>query len=213
MKKIIYFLVIVISLVWLFSAQKDNLAKRLIEKGIAKATGLRCEMQDLRLGIWKTEIEINSLRLFSPREYKETLFLDAPHIFMDYDFAQLLKKKIFIENMQIELKEIILVRDAKGKLNAFNFLSTGSAKSLSASLPLEIKNLDLKIGRLIYKDYAKDKDNPQIEEFKLNLAAHYSDIHDLNTLVKKIISEVLLTKAVEGLNSSIKGIFSQRTSE
>ncbi|MCM8779674.1 MAG: AsmA family protein [Candidatus Omnitrophica bacterium] len=199
MKKIIYFLVIVIGLGWLIAAHKDKIAKSAVIKAVSAATGLRLEVDSLNIGIIKTDLVIQGLHLFNPEGYKEPEMLYIPHIFVDYNFADLIKKVIHIENMELDLAELFVIKSKDGGLNLSALRPLKEAKSQlspaeekTASSPLRIDNLLLKIGKVTYKDYSKNADNPSIQEFKVNFSGRYSNITDLKALVKLLVGRALV---------------------
>ncbi|MCM8763377.1 MAG: AsmA family protein [Candidatus Omnitrophica bacterium] len=206
MKKVISLLVIIIGLGWLVFTNKDNIVKGVIEKTVGRATGLKLDIASLDFGLLKTEITIKDLRLSNPEGFKEPFLLFIPHIYLDYDFARLIKKNIYIENMELDLKELFVIRDKNGNLN-LSALKPLAAKD-KAALPqtkkespaIKIDEISLKLGKVIYKDYTKDANNPSIQEFNLNFSGRYSQITDLESLVKLIVREAMFKTALDKIS-------------
>jgi len=206
-KKNIYFLVVIIGLGWLIAATKDKIAKAAVEKAVAATTGLRLSMDSFSFGILKTDLAIQNLRLFNPEGYKEPEMLYIPRIFVDYNFADLIKKIIHIENMELDLKELMVIKDKNGKLNLSSLKPVkekepsqqAAAKDKEPSPAFKIDNLLLKIGKVTYKDYTKNPDSPAIQEFTLNFSGKYTNITDLRSLVKLIVGKALLGSALGNL--------------
>lgn len=201
MKKIIYFLVVIIGLGWLIAATKDNIARLAVEKAVTATTGLRLSMNSFSFGILKTDLTIQDLRLFNPQGYKEPEMLYMPRVFVDYNFADLIKKIIHIENMELDLKELLVIKDKNGIYNLSSLKpvqakETGAqpsaVKEKEKAPELKIDNLALKIGKVIYKDYSKNAEEPAIQEFTLNFSGKYTNIADLRSLVKLIVGKALL---------------------
>lgn len=199
-------MVVIIGLGWLGYTFKDRLAKSAVEKAVCAATGLKLDMQGFKVGLWKTDIEIKGLRLFNPPQFKEHLMFDVPYVFVDYDFAALIKKGIHIQNMKIDLRELDVIRDKNGALNISALKPVSNQKQDSAAKkssqeppPVRIDYLDLKIGRVIYRDYSKDPANPSIQEFNLNFQGTYTNIKDLRSLVNIIIGRALVDTAINQL--------------
>jgi len=216
MKKIIYILVIIIGLGWLVSVFKNKIAKSFVEKAVAETTGLKLEISSLDIGLLKTELTVQDLRLFNPAGYKEPVMFYIPYVYLDYNFADLIKKNIHIENMELDLKELFVIKDKSGKFNLSALRPVRKGEALpskakpeeQAPVPrLEIDKLLLKIGKVTYKDYSKDPDNPAITEFKLNFQGRYVHITDMRSLVKLIVGRALFDTALDKLaNLDVGGL-------
>jgi len=145
---------------------KDVIAKIAIEKGANIVTGLSLNIGNLKIGLLKTLVAIKDLKLYNPRGFEDRVMLDMPEIYVDYDFPEIIKGKIHLYEMRINLQEFVVVKNTKGELNLDALkpvqkeqeakTSTSVVKQDSGKTPaILIENLELKIGKVIYKDYSK----------------------------------------------------------
>ena len=120
------------------------------------------------MGLLKTDITIENLKVFNPQGYDDAVMIDVPYVYMDYDFAALLKRKVHIQRMEVDLKQLQVIRNKDGKINLAYLApleSKGSgsgsvSKESSSRFKVAIDSLKLKAEKVIYKDYSKNPESP-----------------------------------------------------
>ena len=181
MKKI--FLSLVILIVVLFLA-RNTVVKAAIEMGTKAVTGLPLAMEKLDLNITDTFINIENLKLSNPKGFEDDVMLEMPKIYVDYDAKALLKAKVHLEELTIYLKEFTVVKNSKGELNLDSLKTVeqskkpepkGEKKKTGKAPEVQIDNLSLRIGKVIFKDYSKGG-APTVKEFKINLKENHKNI-------------------------------------
>lgn len=196
MKKILIGLLIVI--VILFVA-KDMIVKAAVPGGVKAITGLDLDVKSIQIGLLKTSVGINGLQLDNPAGFQDKVMADLPEIFVDYNLGSIIQNKIHLEEVRLNLKEFVVVKNAQGELN-INTLRAIAAKGGSApegapkeekKMPeIKIDLLNLKIGKVVYKDYSKGA-APLVKEFNVNLDEQYRNITDPKQLVSLIVFKAL----------------------
>ncbi|MDD5496197.1 MAG: AsmA family protein [Candidatus Omnitrophica bacterium] len=216
MKKWIILAVSILAVIFILSLAKDMIIKVSVEKGVNLVTGLRLKMGSLKVGLLGTLVQIKDLELLNPAGYKDRTMLDMPEVFVDYALMPLLKGKIYLTEVRIDLKKLVVVKNENGELNldALKVVQAeketkGKRPSVKKELnapPMRIDSLTLKIGSVIYKDYSKGG-APAIREFNINLNEKYSDIDDLNIVVSLIVIKALSNTTVPSLaNFDLQGL-------
>ena len=199
MKKILLPIAIIIFVVGLVvMTSKNTIARVSVEKGAEMVTGLRLTIDKMDVGIMTTLIGIQKLTLFNPPQFEDKVMLDMPEIFVDYDLPAIIKGKIHLNKVRIHMEEFTVVKNAKGELNLDAFKVVKDQKdeqpagsSQKGKMPeMQIDSLELKVGKVVYKDYSKGG-TPQVKEFNINLDEKYSDINDPNELVTLMIVKAL----------------------
>ena len=108
----------------------------------------------------------------------------------------------------------LVMKNAKGELNLNSIKIVKEQKDKKEPTPAEkakapdfqIDVLELKIGRVIYKDYSKGG-SPVVQEFKLDLSEKYTDINDPQKLVSLIVVKALRNTTISRLaNFDLKGL-------
>ena len=63
---------------------------------------------------------------------------------------------------------------------------------------MQIDELNLKIGKLIYKDYSMPGE-PSVSEYNINIDSRYKNIKNANQIIKLIVARAVINTAVENL--------------
>jgi len=218
MKKILTsILIIVLAVGIVLFAAKNTVARLSVEKGVEVVTGLKLKMRSLSIGLLTTNVGIKDMRLFNPAGYEDRVMLDMPEIYVDYDLPAIIKGKIHLPEARIDLKEFVVVKNKNGDLNLDSLNVVKEEKEKPAAKPAEpqkkgkapeiqIDSLELKIGKVIYKDYSKGG-APSVQEFNIDIDERYSDIDDPNKLVSLILVKALMNTSIGRLtNFDVKGL-------
>ncbi|MFH1791307.1 MAG: hypothetical protein ABH885_04920 [Candidatus Omnitrophota bacterium] len=167
-------------------------------------TGLQLRMESLKVGILKPVIDIRGLRLMNPPGYEDKQMMDMPEFYVDYDLHSVLEGKPHFRHLGINLEQFTVVKNAKGELN-LNALTAvkddsaaAKAPSQKSRFPVRIDILDLRIGKVVYKDYSKGS-KPQVQEFPININQRFTDISDGYSVVRILIVKALKNTAIAQL--------------
>ncbi|MDD5084801.1 MAG: hypothetical protein PHE61_02015 [Candidatus Omnitrophica bacterium] len=215
MKKVLVVIICVAVALVLLSSAKDIIVKVSVEKGTELVTGLRLGIKSMHVGIIRTVVSIKDLRLFNPEGYPEKAMLDAPEVYVAYDLPAVFKSKVHLTEMRFNLKELTVIKNKNGELNLNSLKMAkkekpqkGTAKEPAKTkekaakkekaMEIQIDNLELKIGKVVYKDYSKDG-VPEVKEFNVNLDERYKNIKDMRMLTSLIIFSALKNTAVAQL--------------
>ncbi len=211
MKKLsIFLLVVLIVLAAAATAlylSKDTLARMALTTGVRAMTGLELQIESIKVGVRNTRVGITGLKLYNPPQFTDRLMADVPEIFVDYDLASLLSKKIHLEEVRLDLQEFTVVKNEKGELNLDSLktiqMKKGAAppveaKSKAKPPEMKIDLLKLKIGKVVYRDYSQGAP-PRVREFKVNIDEQFENITDPNALVGIVTGRALMNTAISGV--------------
>lgn len=206
MRKLITILVAVIAIAIVLSFIKDIVIKISAEKGVELVTGLPLRIQSFRLGLIRQLIGIKRLVLFNPRGFRDRVMLDMPEIYINYDLPAVIKGVIHLEDMRINVKEFTVVKNEKGELNLDSLKVVQASKEggkpserKEAKLPkVQIDNLQLKIGKVVYKDYSKGA-RPEVREFDVNIDEKYNNIANPYAVVSLIVVKAMANTTISGM--------------
>jgi len=205
MKRIgIIIIIILLPLVIIISA-RNIIVKNAVSKGVKTMTGLDLNLKSINIGIFKSLIGIKGLNLYNPSGFTDRLMVNIPEIYVDYDLGAFLKKKVHFEEMRLNLKELVVVKNKKGQLNLNALKVTQakgekkeSSKKPKEALKFKIDVLQLKIGKVIFKDYSQGP-KPQTKEFNINIDERYKNITDPYEFSKLVITKALMNTTIGNL--------------
>lgn len=211
MKKIVVISVLVVAVFFFVAAAKNQIINTVVSITAKKIIGANVRIGSLSFGIFKHRIVINNLKVYNPEGFPKDVLLDLPKIRVDYDLARLLKKQLYLKYVELNLKELVVIKNKQGQLNV-NSLKVSQKKGakakdkLSEALPLKIDYLVLTINKVIYKDYTKGE-KPDVQIFDINIKnKSYKDITSANQLISLLLMESMRSTTIKG--ASIYGAVS-----
>jgi len=226
MKKLLKVLVIFLAVVAVLLLAKNFIAKIAVEKGVEFATGVKLRVSGLQVGVFKSRVNINNLKLYNPKGFEDKIMIDIPNVYVDYNLPSIIKGKVHLNYIKLNLREFVVVKNKDGKVNLDSLKPVKEQKEekekpkeKAAKAPeVKIDNLELKIGKVIFKDYTKG-DKPSVKEFNINIDEKYNNISNLNAVVSIVVVKVLTSTAlagitsvdIKGLNASVSGALSKTT--
>lgn len=217
---LIKILVIVLAVILLLGFTKDIIVKVSVEHGVQLVTGLKLSIKNFNIGLIKTLVGIKDLKLYNPPGFEDKVMLDMPEIYVDYNLPAIFKGKVHLEEVRIDLKEFVVVKNEKGELNLDSIKVVKEQKEAKEEKPAEeekpkekgkapeiqIDTLTLKVGKVIYKDYSKGAE-PEVQEFNIALDEKFEDIDNPNAVVSLIIVKALMNTTVGRLTGfDVKGL-------
>jgi hypothetical protein len=183
---------------------KNLIARVAIEKGVQQVTGLNLKLDNIDVGLTKTYIDVDNLRLDNPKAFEDRVMFSMPDLFVDYELQDILKGNMHLKEVRLELSEFYIIRDKEGKLNLDYLKEIGGKDPAKADEPkseqkpaepakevkIQLDLFALKIGKVVYKDYSKGI-SPEVKEFNINLQEEFRDIDNVNSIVKIIVLKAL----------------------
>lgn len=216
MKKLVSLLLVVVGILFAATVLKNSIAQGAVQGVFKQMTGLELKMASLNLGILSGRLESHGIELKNPAGFVDPVMVDMPTLLVDLEPASLFKGRVHLQEVQLDLKELLIIKNKDGKLN-LDYLKPAGSEKASAEKPakpakapqIHIDQLRLKIGKVIYKDYSKGG-SPAVQQFDLNLDESYSNISNINAILPLIMTKVLYNTTIGKLiNFDLKGLASQ----
>ncbi|MFH1854211.1 MAG: AsmA family protein [Candidatus Omnitrophota bacterium] len=202
MKKIFNILLILIVLIAVAAIARDLVIKKFVENIVLVTTGMKMDIGKLKVSVPKTFISIRDMTILNPEGFNDKTMLSMPEIYVDYELLPLLKKKVRLQELRINLKEFVIVKNSNGKTN-LEFLKnlkeknrkeTGQ-KEKSGSPKMDIDRLSLRIGKVIYKDYSGGG-KPVVSEYNINIDSNYKNVKNPEEIIQIIVAKALMNTAI-----------------
>jgi uncharacterized protein involved in outer membrane biogenesis len=200
MKKLATAVGVIFGLLVLLLVFKNMLIKAGVKKGTKEVTGLELDIGDMDLGLLESKIDITDMKLLNPEGFPDKVMIDMPKLLIDFELASFFKDGAHFETVELNLKELMVVRNKERKLN-ISALKSVSEKTGGETRPVEqetedevpevkIDKLILTIGDVTYKDYSLRK-TPFTKKFNIGIHEVYTDITDPKKLVNLVIVRAL----------------------
>ena len=202
MKKFFIVLGIVIFSLVCIAIIKDQIIKSVVTAVASNITGTQVHMDGFSLNILSSTIHISGFKMYNPSGFPEGLLVSCPKINVGYDLASLFNQKPHFLLVEIELKEMVLTKNKEGKLNVDSLKIVHPSKS-SPVVPMKIDLINLKIGKIVYKDYTAGTE-PSVRVYNVNRHKSYKNIPTAQQLALLVLAEPMKAAAIK--NAEIYGV-------
>ncbi|MHC4454820.1 MAG: DUF748 domain-containing protein, partial [Planctomycetota bacterium] len=210
-RKIIIIPAIVFAVLIVLFFGKNMIIKTSVTTGVKAMTGLKLSIRSMNVGIFKTLMGINELQLHNPDGFEDDLMMDLPEIYVDYNLGAFMGGKVHLEEVRLNLKEFLVVKNADGELNLDSLrvvkeaegeeVEKDDGKKEKTEMPdLQIDLLEMKIGKVIYKDYTKGTP-PKERVFNVNIDERHENITDPQSFVRLIVLKALKNTTIASLTN------------
>jgi ElaB/YqjD/DUF883 family membrane-anchored ribosome-binding protein len=187
---------------------RNLIIKTSVSAGVKAMTGLKLSVRSMNIGILNSLIGINGLELFNPPGFIDKLMVDLPEVYVDYNLGAFIKRKVHLEEVRLDLKEFAVIKNEKGELNLDSLRVVEEKKEKKTEdeeekteMPeIQIDVLELKIGKVVYKDYSKGTP-AKLKEFNVNIDERYENITDPRALISLIVVKALKNTTIASLTN------------
>lgn len=204
MQKKIKIIILVVICLFAFSFMRDFFIKSLIGTVASSVTGSATSVGGLTLSVIKQTIKISDFRMYNPRGFPSDILIDIPKIGVTCDLGALIKGKIHLKELILEIKELGVAKNKEGRLNV-DSLKISEVKPAekkkqkpAKQLAMQIDTMNLAMGRVVSRDYSV-AGAPVIKVYDINLQKTYKNIESAQQLAALIISEPLKAAGIQGL--------------
>ncbi|MGE5280209.1 MAG: AsmA family protein [Deltaproteobacteria bacterium] len=213
MKKTLVVIGIVIFGIISLALVKDQFLRFAVSRATTAVTGAPTKIRVFSLSLIKQSLHIKDFKMYNPKGFPKTVFVDIPEVEVDLDVGALLKGKLHLEKITLDLNEMVIVKNKEGQLNvdALKVSQAGQAEEKpkpgekkpaaaqkTKPLPMQIDEVNLNLGRVIFKDYTKGEP-PKVDVYELGIKnQQYKNITSAQQLAFLIMSEPLKHTAIEG---------------
>ena len=184
---------------------KGAIAKMAVSGGVRAVTGLKLEIRSLAVGIFRSRVHAQGIKLHNPAGFPDPVMADLPELYVDYDLPAFFTGKTHLRELRVHFRELTVVKDAQGRLNLDSLTAVKKAKEEKGQQKKPAKpgsfvidSLELKVEKVVYKDYSAGG-TPSVREFNVNLNERHSNVNDPSALGALIVSRALLHTAIAGL--------------
>ena len=210
-RKIIIIPAIVFGILIVLFIGKNMIIKTSVTTGVKAVTGLKLSIRSMNVGVFKSLLGINELQLYNPAGFEDKLMVDLPEIYVDYNLGAIMGGKVHLEEVRLNLKEFIVVKNEAGELNLDSLRVVKEAEGEEATkedekqekteMPdIQIDLLKMKIDKVIYKDYSKGTP-PKEKVFNVKIDEQYENITNPQSFIRLIIFKALKNTTIASLTN------------
>lgn len=204
MRKKIQVIILAVIFLFGFCLVRDFLIKSLVGSVATGITGAPTSVGGLSLSIIRQSVKISNFKMYNPKGFPKDILVDIPKMSIVCNLGALITGKIHLKYLELEIKEIGMVKNKEGQLNVDSLKvateKSGERKKNSAKkLSMQIDTVSLSMGRVVSRDYSVGS-QPVVKVYDINLKKTYKNISSAQQLAALIISEPLKAAGIQGLS-------------
>lgn len=206
MKKIKFAIIVLVALA-VFCVGRDFLLKSLIGTVAGTITGAPVHVGGLSLSVLRQRVSIANLRVYNPQGFPKDILVDIPRVTVAWDLGAILRGKLHLRELDIEIRELGLVKNKDGAMNVESLKIVAekkpedkAGKKPAKQMPIEMDQVNLAMGRVVNKDYSVEG-SPVIKVYDVNLKKSYRNITSAQQLAALIVAEPVKQAGIQGLKT------------
>ncbi len=201
MKKILVWAAVVVIAAFVLGIIKDQVIKTALTVTASQITGAPVHIDGFSLGIFNQSVRISGFRMYNPKGFSRSVLVDLSKINVRYDLGAILKKRLHLVNLEVELKELGLEKNKENALNVDSLEVVKKGKKEPAKkgeqMPMQIDTFKLGMGKIISKDYSAGGE-PVISVYDINIHKEYKNITSVQALAALILAEPMKSAGIRG---------------
>lgn len=195
MKKVAGFFIFLVIAVGVILAARNVLIVHGIKAGVKAVTGLGVDVERMQVGLLQPSIDVRGFKLLNPEGFVDKTMLSIPAFSVIYDIPSLFQKKVYLKKLVLDIQEMDVIRNQKGEVNVQAMQKLMNQKGGGEMPKVQIDVLELKIGKVVFKDYSLSS-APKVSEFKIDLNERVENLTDPKSLANLILSKALKSSAL-----------------
>ncbi|MDD3374719.1 MAG: hypothetical protein PHY73_03220 [Candidatus Omnitrophica bacterium] len=193
--------VITLSIILLLGIIKNQIIKTVVATAASSILGAKVHIDSLAVGVFKPAIKINGLKVYNPKDFPKGILIDINKMEVQYNLPSILKGKLHLPLVALDLKEMIVVKNATGELNVDSLKViqqedgqkqiNNKNKKPAKQMSMQIDELHLNLGKAIIKDYTKGE-LPTVLAYDIGIKNKiYTNIQSAQELVARIMLDAM----------------------
>jgi uncharacterized protein involved in outer membrane biogenesis len=160
MKKFISFILfLAVIIIVTFIIARNTIVKEAAERGVVAVTGFPLKIASIDIDLKNSLIDIDDLVLHNPDQFEEDTMLSIPDIYVNYDIGAIVKGIVHMEEIRLDMKEFIVVKNKDGEVNITTLkkaVEPKESKKKPKGQPKKTKKANLVIDLLSLKIIQKE---------------------------------------------------------
>ena len=187
---------------------KNVVANMAVTGAVKAITGLQLKIRRMDVGLTATRIGVEGLEVLNPAGFHDTVMVDLPEIYVDYDLGAFLSGRTHLKEVRLRLRELTIIKNERGQVNLHALhaiqasqqkaqTQAGAARPVAPPRPLHIDVLELQIGKVVYKDYSTA--SPHVREFTVNVHERFRNVTNPHAIAALIVTRALAKTTIAQL--------------
>jgi uncharacterized protein involved in outer membrane biogenesis len=142
----------------------DTIVKQVVQSRLRARTGMDARIGMVDVGLLSPTITIENFKLYNTADFGGSVFIDMPELHLEYDPLAIRSGKLHFKLVRLDLAEVALVQDKKGRLNVLDLekrsrSASRGKKSFADDLKFTgIDTFNLSLGRFRLSNLASGRE-------------------------------------------------------
>jgi hypothetical protein len=191
---------------------RNLLVRKGMEAAVTAATGFPLEVDSFSLGLTDSRVEAGGMRLRNPSGFEDPRCIEIPRLVADMELASLFGSRPHAEEIVLDLKEVVVVRNAAGETNldrlkALGGGGGGGGGEAAPAKEFQCDRLELGIGKVVFLDYTRAVDGkPRRDEWDLAIKEEFRDVTGAGQIVKIVVLRVLQRTPIKLVGATVDSL-------
>lgn len=170
---------------------------------VKAALGVPVSIDKADISLTESFVGLDGLKAGNPPGFPDENMLTMPEIFVNYNISSLLKDKIHLEELRVDIASVTVIQNKDGAVNILALLPPEKEGEEAPKKPgrkreLQIDLLRLKIGEITLKDYTGDGE-PIVKTITVGIDEEHENVTNPEYLGTLIATKVLLNSSINEL--------------
>ena len=208
MKKVFIIILCLFILFGFLFLGRLHVLKKTIVFGTQYVLGAPVKIGDIHIDRAEGMITLKDFKLFNPKGFPKGVLMTAHEIKITYQKPLMVKGKIHLLQVVMDLDEIVVIKRKDGKMNVdslkgvedpSNVPQLSDQQKYDDNKRIHIDTFTLSVNRVVSKDYTQTGVAPDIQVFDVNMKNKtYQDIPGVQMLVLFTLKQAMAKTAIKG---------------
>ncbi len=196
----LYLVILLVVLVVAAVLLLNTIVKEVVVSRLRASTGMDVRIEKIDVGLLSPTITIENFKLYNTADFGGSLFLDMPELHLEYDPVAIRSGTLHFKLVRLNLAEIALVQDKKGRLNVQTLdtkshaTSGGGKKTSADDIKFSgIETLNLTLGKFRLSNLASGHEEEITFGIKNQILHNVKSQNDLVGLPLLMASRAMMT--------------------
>jgi len=184
-----------------------------VQSGVKKSLGMKLAISKINVGLFRSDIRVEGLTVYNPEGFEGELLADLPLIFVDYELGPMFKDKIHLSEVELNLKELVVVRNKKGEvnLNRLKAVAAGRRETPAEKAPekkreMKIDRLVLTIDRVKFVDYSA-AGGPKVLEIRIGVDhEEFTNLSSVDDIVRVVALRTIVSAGLTDIGITVEDL-------
>ena len=198
------FLVLVLALIF-----HNFTAKWLLTAALRWSLGVPVEVEEAHVDLLATQVLFSGIRLGNPEGFPKGVLADIPKLFIDAEISSLWERRLHLETVEINIRELHILRGVDGRINllalkVFKFPEERASHGAGSGPRFDfyVRQLVLTLGRGTYKDLSRPASVEKSVGLRVDHAV-YRNIESMGDMMQIIVWETLKRMGIAQIGQAL----------